>query len=254
MKNILSGLILFALTSIQAQNVTDYKYVIVPDKFIDFAKEDYQLNTALKIALKKKGYEIVNENSVPLDVQIKPCFATKANIEEVKVMFRNKLKVTFTDCNNNLVSSYDGTSKEKDFAKGYQEALAIAMNQVGKQNAKNLPLTKLEKSELAQLPEVMQNNSEKVETNKSENTINVYKLGDKNYVTAYTNNKEFVLIDQENSKVIAQFYPASQQNVYHVTVITLNGSYQTIGYLYGNNIIIEYKTGDKSWTTTTYTK
>lgn len=249
MKNILSGLFLFALTSLQAQNVTDFKYVIVPQKFVDFAKEDYQLNSALKIALKKKGYEIVNENSVPLDIQINPCLASKANIENNSTNFKNKLIVTFSDCNNTTINSFEGSSKDKDFSKGYQESLSIAMNQVGKQNAKDLPLTKLEKNETSKTPEIVQNNS-----GNTENSTNVYKLGGKNYITANTNNNEFVLIDKDNSKVVAQFYPASQQNVYHVTVISLNGSYQTIGYVNGNTIIIEYKTGDKSWISTTYTK
>ncbi|HBX63709.1 hypothetical protein [Empedobacter sp.] len=251
MKIILSSLFLIALSSLQAQNVTDYKYVIVPQLFKDFAKEDFQLNTGLKTALRKKDYEVVNENSIPLDVQINPCLATKANIEEVKVMFRNNLKVTFTDCNNAVVSSYEGSSKEKDFTKGYQEALTFAMNQVGKQNAKDLPVTKTENTT------TIKETTNKVVTQVSNKTVenkNVYKSNGKNYTTASTNNNEFVLIDQENSQVIAQFYPAAQQNIFHVTVISQNGNYQTIGYLNGNNIIIEYKTGDKSWSTTTYSK
>ncbi|MDH2207997.1 MULTISPECIES: hypothetical protein [Empedobacter] len=253
MKTILSGLFLIALSSLQAQNVTDYKYVIVPQLFKDFAKDDFQLNIGLKTALRKKDYEVVNENSIPLEVQINPCLATKANIEEVKVMFRNKLKVTFTDCNNAVVSSYEGSSKEKDFTKGYQEALTFAMNQVGKQNAKDLPVTKTENTTIPTVKET----TNKVVTQESSKTVeykNVYKSNGKNYTTASTNNYEFVLIDQENSKVIAQFYPAAQQNVFHVTVISQNGNYQTIGYLNENNIIIEYKTGDKSWSTTTYSK
>jgi len=144
MKTLLSGLFLIALTSTQAQSVTDYKYVIVPQFFKDFAKEDYQLNTGLKTALRKKDYDIVVENSIPLDIQINPCLATTANIENSSTNFRNRIIVTFADCKNKVIGSYEGVSKEKDFVKGYQEALTIAMNQVGKQNAKNLPLTKIE--------------------------------------------------------------------------------------------------------------
>ncbi|WP_291048929.1 MULTISPECIES: hypothetical protein [unclassified Empedobacter] len=253
MKTILSSLFLIALSSLQAQNVADYKYVIVPQLFKDFVKEDYQLNTGLKTALRKKEYEIVNENSIPLDVQINPCLATKANIENTSVAFKNKLKVTFTDCNNNVISTYEGSSKEKDFTKGYQEALTFAMNQVGKQNAKDLPVTKTENTTTTTVKET----TNKVVTQVSKKTVenkNVYKSNGKNYTTASTNNNVFVLIDQENSQVIAQFYPAAQQNIFHVTVISQNGNYQTIGYLNENNIIIEYKTGDKSWSTTTYSK
>lgn len=253
MKIILSSIFLIALSSLQAQNVTDYKYVIVPQLFKDFAKDDFQLNTGLKTALRKKDYEVVNENSIPLDVQINPCLATKANIENNSSSFKNKLIVTFTDCNNTIVSSYEGSSKEKDFAKGYQESLTIAMNQVGKQNAIDLPITKTENTTIPTIKET----TNKVVTQESNKTVenkNVYKSNGKNYTTASTNNNEFVLIDQENSKVIAQFYPSAQQNVFHVTVISQNGNYQTIGYLNGNNIIIEYKTGDKSWSTTTYSK
>mgnify|MGYP003609597614 FL=1 len=253
MKTILSGLFLIALTSTQAQSVTDYKYVIVPQFFKDFAKEDYQLNTGLKTALRKKDYDIVVEKSIPLDIQINPCIAVKANIEEVKVMFRNKLKVTFTDCNNTMIESFEGVSKEKDFVKGYQEALTIAMNQVGKQNAKNLPLTKIEPPTTSAVKETTSQIAIQEPSKTAENK-NIYKSNGKNFTTATTNKNEFVLIDQDNSKVIAQFYPASQQNVYHVTVISSMGNYETIGYVKDNQIIIENKTGDKTWSTTTYSK
>ena len=253
MKTILSGLFLIALTSTQAQSVTDYKYVIVPQFFKDFAKEDYQLNTGLKTALRKKDYDIVVEKSIPLDIQINPCIAVKANIEEVKVMFRNKLKVTFTDCNNTMIESFEGVSKEKDFVKGYQEALTIAMNQVGKQNAKNLPLTKIEPPTTSAVKETTSQIAAQ-EPTKTVESKNTYKSNGKNFTTATTNKNEFVLIDQANSKVIAQFYPASQQNVYHVTVISSMGNYETIGYVKDNQIIIENKTGDKTWSTTTYSK
>ena len=253
MKTILSGLFLIALTSTQAQSVTDYKYVIVPQFFKDFAKEDYQLNTGLKTALRKKDYDIVVENSIPLDVQINPCLATTANIENSSTNFRNRIIVTFADCKNKVIGSYEGVSKEKDFVKGYQEALTIAMNQVGKQNAKNLPLTKIEPPTTSAVKETTSQIATQEPSKTAENK-NIYKSNGKNFTTATTNKNEFVLIDQDNSKVIAQFYPSSQQNVYHVTVISSMGNYETIGYVKDNQIIIENKTGDKTWSTTTYSK
>ena len=253
MKTILSGLFLIALTSTQAQSVTDYKYVIVPQFFKDFAKEDYQLNTGLKTALRKKDYDIVVENSIPLDIQINPCLATTANIENSSTNFRNRIIVTFADCKNKVIGSYEGVSKEKDFVKGYQEALTIAMNQVGKQNAKNLPLTKIEPPTTSAVKETTSQIAIQEPSKTAENK-NIYKSNGKNFTTATTNKNEFVLIDQDNSKVIAQFYPASQQNVYHVTVISSMGNYETIGYVKDNQIIIENKTGDKTWSTTTYSK
>ncbi len=253
MKKIVTGLFLFALISIQAQNVSDYKYVIVPQKFSDFSKEDYQLNSGLKIALRKKNYEIVNEKSIPLELQVNPCLATKANIENTSTGFLNRIKITFSDCNNHEINSYEGVSKIKDFAKGYQEALTYAMNQVNNQNAKDLPLTKsdqiISSSNKEEKPKEIISKSITPSVNST-----VYKLNGKSYVAAFTTHTDFVLIDQEHSKVIAQFYPTSQQNVYHVTVVSDNGNYQTIGFLNGNNILIEYKTGDKSWSTTTYSK
>lgn len=79
----------------------------------DFAKEDFQLNTGLKTALRKKDYEVINENSIPLEVQVNPCLATKANIENSSSSFKNKLIVTFTDCKNTTINSYEGSSKKK---------------------------------------------------------------------------------------------------------------------------------------------
>lgn len=250
MKIILSSLFLIALSSLQAQNVTDYKYVIVPQLFKDFAKEDFQLNTGLKTALRKKEYEIVNENSIPLDVQINPCLATKANIEEVKVMFRNNLKVTFTDCNNAVVSSYEGSSKEKDFTKGYQEALTFAMNQVGKQNAKDFkkPTISVKKTNTYTV-EGEVNGEIKIPIDSSKITLNKYNLVSNgiNYELIEVSNKKGSLINKDTQKLIANIFLSSKEKVVHVEVITPNGNYYTLGYANGQNLIIEYKTGNESW-------
>ena len=51
MKNILSLSLLFCLSMVFGQNISDYQYIYVPAKFKDFEANQYNLNTQLKKAL-----------------------------------------------------------------------------------------------------------------------------------------------------------------------------------------------------------
>lgn len=249
MKNILTVVLLTVFSFAKAQTVSDYKYITVPRKFADFEKNSYKLDAHLKMYLRKKNYEIIVEGVTdkPADLKSNPCLAAKADIQSIKSTFKNKLKVVFTDCNDRVLNEYEGVSSIKEFDKGYQEALSFAMNTVPLQNAKEVPNTLVveDKKEIA-----LTTQSPKTE----EKNTNLYQANGKSYQVASTTNGNFFLIDSENAQTVAQFYPSSQKNIYHVTVISANGNYQTLGFVIGNEIIIEHQTADKSWKTTTYTK
>ncbi len=242
MKNLITIILLLSLSSTQAQNVNDYKYVIVPQKFADFEKNDFKLTPKLKMYLRKKNYVIIAEGVTekPIDLKNNPCLATKADIKQLKSAFKNKLNVIFTDCNQQIIDSFEGVSKIKDFEEGYGEALQLATAQIKNQNAK----VKIEENIVKEIPVITNDN----------NTTNIYIANGVKYQVATTSNGAFLLINMEDQKVAAKFYPSSLPNVYHVEVISDKGNYETIGYLKDNSIIIETKTGDKSWVTTTYTK
>ena len=242
MKNLITIILLLSLSSTQAQNVNDYKYVIVPQKFADFEKNDFKLTPKLKMYLRKKNYVIIAEGVTekPIDLKNNPCLATKADIKQLKSAFKNKLNVIFTDCNQQIIDSFEGVSKIKDFEEGYGEALQLATAQIKNQNAK----VKIEENIVKEIPVITNDN----------NTTNIYIANGVKYQVATTSNGAFLLINMEDQKVAAKFYPSSLPNVYHVEVISDEENYETIGYSKDNSIIIETKTGDKSWVTTTYTK
>ena len=247
MKNLIATILLLSLSSTQAQNVSDYKYVIVPQKFADFEKNDYNLNSKLKMLLRKKNYEIIAEGVTekPEDLQFNQCLATKVDIKELKDSFKNKLEVIFTNCNQKIVGTYQGVSKIKDFEEGFEEALQLATAQINKQNAKAIP----EVMKVEQIP-IVSNNMNTVNNSKT----NIYTQNGNIFILASTTNGEFLLVNQNDSKVIAQFYPSSQKNVYHVEVISEKANYKTIGFLTTNSINIDYQTGEKNWTPTIFTK
>lgn len=118
---------LFVLNTLFAQkSINNYKYVLLPEKF-DFLKKEnqYRLNTQTRYLLKQKGFTVLfNDEVLPNDLAKNNCLALRANVLEENTMFKSKLKVQLTNCNNQVVLESElGESKEKEYAKSYQEAL-----------------------------------------------------------------------------------------------------------------------------------
>ena len=240
MKLFLSTCFLFFFINGKAQNITDFKYIIVPQFFSDFVKEDYQLNLILKSTLRKKDFEIVAEgaSNTPLQLQNDKCLAANADIKTVQSSFQNKLKLIFTDCNANVIGEFEGSSKIKDFKNGYQEALNFALNKIS-----NYKVNSAYKLTENINPKAVISNS------------NLYKSSDNTlYSINYTSNSTFEVTDEDSKKIIAKFYPTSQKNTYHVSVFLDKENYNTIGFVNDNTIIIEYMNGENSWKTKIFTK
>lgn len=120
--------------NIYAQNsVNAYKYIIVPKKF-DFqkAEDKYQLNSLTKFLLDKEGFATIFDNDkMPKELFDNPCFALKAKVKDQSKMFSTKVVIEFLDCRNTVIfTSSEGKSKEKDYKKGYQEAIRRAFESV----------------------------------------------------------------------------------------------------------------------------
>ena len=248
MKNLIAIILLLSLSSTQAQNVSDYKYVILPKSFSDFEDNQYGLNNRVKYNLEQKKYIVLSADQTTWSEEVKnnPCLATTINVNKKKSMLTNKLEVVFTSCNQNNVGTFEGVSRIKEFDKGFQEAVKLAFNTVGIQNAK--PSNEIANTTPKTVETIKQQEI------KQEIPSNTYTSNGVKYQVATTGNNSFLLINQDNNKVVANFYPSSLPNVYHVEVISDKGNYETIGYSKDNSIIIETKNGDKSWVTTTYTK
>ncbi|PQB08569.1 hypothetical protein BST83_02425 [Polaribacter filamentus] len=131
MKKILFFLVLLISASGFSQeiNFDKYQYIVVADKF-DFVSEtdQYQTSSLTKFLLEKKGFKVfLNSDKLPKDLQVNRCIALFAAIKDDSSMFTIKNTIEIKDCYGEILfSSQEGKSKEKDYKKGYQEAIRNA--------------------------------------------------------------------------------------------------------------------------------
>ena len=123
-------LICFFVNSIFSQsNLNNYKYVIVPKKF-DFLKEEnqFRLNGLAKFLFEKYGFESIMEGEgYPEDMVANRCLALKSDVIKDSGLFKTKLNIVLKDCNDRVVyTSQVGESREKEFAKAYNDAMRNA--------------------------------------------------------------------------------------------------------------------------------
>ncbi len=118
-------------------DINNYKYVSVPDRF-DFlnSADQYQVNSLTKFLLKKNGFLVLDTSSnYPDDLVNNRCLLLNINVEKLKGFLNTKLEVQFRNCKNELVfKSAIGTSKLKDFKKGHHAALRAAFESVAELN------------------------------------------------------------------------------------------------------------------------
>ena len=251
MKTILVSLILLSFGIAKGQNTSDYKYVIVPQNFNDFKENDYQLNVMLKTILRKKKYEVVADgaSNIPEELNHNQCLATKADIQNINSAFQNKLKVIFTDCNDNIINEFVGSSKIKDFEKGYQDALNGALKPLLMANP--IPQKSTIKKESQKID--LLNPTISILNNQEEDSENLYFLNNQAYILTKIG-ENFNLIDKATRKTVIQFYPSSKENVYHALIENYKRNYQSVAFFNDNKIDVEYQTGQNIWEVKTYTK
>lgn len=133
--------IVFSLLT-QAQD--KYKYVVVPEQFSFFKETNkYNLNSLTKSFFESEGFTVFYDTEdLPEELLKNRCFALYVNVVENNSMFVTKNTVEVKDCKNNvLATSIQGTSREKDFDRAYNQALRTALTSLkGKLNftAENL--------------------------------------------------------------------------------------------------------------------
>ena len=115
-----------SLQQTQAQELDQYKYVQVPQRF-DFFSEDnqFQLNKLTAFLLEKYGFQVLYGEDLPDDLQA--CDLLKADVLKDKGIFITKLKLTLENCKGETVfTSKEGRSREKNYKAAYHEALRDA--------------------------------------------------------------------------------------------------------------------------------
>lgn len=242
MKNLIFCLFALAFVFTKAQNVNNYKYIQVPEKFSDFNAGQYQLNYYLKLLLKKNDYTILSENvsTWPEEARNNPCLVLNVDIFKVGKILKNALKVKFIDCKNAEVGSYEGISRIKEFDRGYQDALRLAMEPVGKylpsshNQAKSVPETNQTTDASAGIPAEADKNitetSMRTEFTNGENIVVLDQLKDGKYL----------LTNKADSSLIAQLQPSSRAGVFTVTVLNAKEKYTTTGFYDSSSLTIDF--------------
>jgi hypothetical protein len=121
--------IFFTLAAWSQNTISNYKYVLVPERF-DFFKNDnqYGLNTTTKMLLEDKGFSAFMRNeALPPQLAANMCNALKAEVVEKRGIFVTTLTLLLKDCQGNIIfKSKEGKSREKEFHPAYNEALREA--------------------------------------------------------------------------------------------------------------------------------
>ncbi|MFL9845822.1 hypothetical protein [Flavobacterium rhizosphaerae] len=126
---LLAALLIGLASFAQTQDINNYKYVIVPEKF-DFLKDpnEYNLNTLTKMLFEKYGFVVFFTNdNLPPDLMANKCRALYGDLEDHSDWFGSGLSILLKDCGGKVIfESEVGKSKIKDYQKGYYEALRKA--------------------------------------------------------------------------------------------------------------------------------
>ena len=160
-------LLLISSLTFAQPSLNDYEYAILPAKF-KFQKEknQYRINSTTKAFFEQKGLKVFYDDAVlSQDLANNNCNKVYISIEENNNMFTTKLTVSVKDCQNNaLLTSNEGTSKIKEYALAYNEALQIALKSI--QNFNYQYKAKTEKQKSVQI-------TSKTET-KTDNSVQIY--------------------------------------------------------------------------------
>ncbi|WP_408043008.1 hypothetical protein [Tenacibaculum litopenaei] len=178
---VLMGL-LCSLSTLAQEEVTSYKYVIVP-KQLDFVKkpDQYQTSSLTKFFFEKLGYTVFfDTDKLPEEISNNRCKSLVANIKDNSGLFKTRSVVELRDCQNRvLYKSAEGMSRHKDYKMAYNEAIRKAfrsMKEVKYNPNSTVALAKpAESVTVAVAKEVMPETKEKEQLNKAK-PANSYEL------------------------------------------------------------------------------
>ncbi|WP_396195811.1 hypothetical protein [Flavobacterium sp.] len=226
-------LLLFVSFVSYSQGINNYQYVIVPKKFDSFKSEDrFGLNTSVKLLLQKYGFKAYFSDESFADDTLNRCdFLTADLINESNIMV-TKVKVALKDCKGNIVYQTDlGTSREKQYAIAYSEALRAAAKSFEtlayKYEGKSLPFQPTTEKPVVGVSE------SKIESISTTNTNEkpVVRVIDNKIASKYNTVFFFAqptangyqVVDNE-PKVIMRLYNTSQKNVFMADKNGVNGT------------------------------
>ena len=123
---LLVATIFLSVGAVGQQSLNNYKYILVPRKY-DFQKasDTYQINSLTKFLFNKAGFTTYyTDEHFPEDLASNRCLALTAVLKSDSGLFKTKAQYDFVDCNNKVVYTTTETfSKEKDYKKGFHDAI-----------------------------------------------------------------------------------------------------------------------------------
>lgn len=128
MKKIVLLFVLFTFTFSVAQE--NYKYAIVPKKFSFFSDEnEYNTSSMTKSFFEKEGFVVYYDtDEFPSELANNRCMAFYVNVLKKSNMFITKINFELKDCANKIIyTSIQGSSKEKEYQKSYNESFRLAL-------------------------------------------------------------------------------------------------------------------------------
>ncbi len=232
-----------SFVGIAQSSLNDYNMAIIPARF-DFQKQDnqYRINSTIKAFLQQKGFEVyLSSDDLPEGFMDYNCNKVVVKAVEENAVFVTKLKVEFRDCKGKLLFTTDlAETREKDFAKAYNQVLLKTLSTFSKANYRYSGKTYFdeEADEKIKNRDVENVSQEVTKVIKSEKEIKYEKIG--NPVKMEKNQSYIKVVNAANQKEVA-LYKTSKPNLY---LSTYNGRSGVV--VSRENVwFFEYIDGDK---------
>lgn len=250
MKSALKLIFLLSFYAAYGQNISDYKYILLPEKFSGKGMNNYDLAKNLSSQLKQKGYEIVTGD--PLKSGIENCSIAYVDLLNTSSLLKNKVKIEFKDCNGKILSSSEATSYIKEYEDGYPDALATAAKNIPRVNPNAALAEKklsLEEGRAENMPISTKNSpmdDEKLKNRggheiQNDTKVSNYTYGNQSLKKINLSASQFILVSDNSSVPYATFKESGRAGIYHVTLE--NGAH-ALGYFESGKIIVELPNGD----------
>lgn len=270
MKNFLLGILIFCFAGVDAQNVSDFQYIIVPDQFSSFEPNEYKLNYHLGRLLKNKNYTVLSQNQRewPQEVFDNPCLAVTVDGVKGKYVLKLKMNMIFTDCEGKEIADYRGISGIKEFERGYQEAMRKAIGLLPASHPQTLaynppakaqtPATTEITKEAPVSPEVTETAAVPVTPKEPIQESGIKKeigspagfdFTSDNLTVSLIENKDgsLTMVEKTTSAPMAVLFPTTREGVYRVSINSAAGNYDTVAFYDGEILEIEYlKEGEEA--------
>ena len=171
MKKLLTSIFIFGcMLMASAQDINNYKYVIIPETYAFTGDVDeYRLNSLTKYLFEQNGFNtLMKTEEKPLDLNRDNCLGLQVKVEDESGLFVTKLVLKLLDCNDQVVfESPEGRSREKDFQVAYHEALRDALKSIERidynytenDKSENIPVVEVTGIPVAANKEVAENNN-----------------------------------------------------------------------------------------------